>query len=119
MTRDTEDLTERAPSLDRNERAAYRVVSSDWDVTTTIVKAVTEVTECDLLAGDPVLYDVIDPDALSQLFTDQNGDRSRTIGKVVFELRGCRVEVHADGEHVVYEPVETPEESRTSTVKSV
>lgn len=117
MTRDTEDLTERAPSLDRDDRAAYRVVSSDWDVTTTIVKAVTEVTDCDLFAGEPVLYDVIDPDALSQLFADRDGDETRTTGKVVFELRGCRVEVNADGEHVVYEPVESPEESRTSTVK--
>ena len=118
MSSETEDLTERAPSLDRSGRAAYRVESNDWDVSTTIVKAVAEVTDCELLAGEPVLYDVIDPDALERLFSDRRGGAGLTNGMVVFELRGCRVEVYADGDPVVYEPVEEPGESSTSAAKS-
>jgi hypothetical protein len=118
MSSDTEDITERAPSLDRSGRAAYRVESNGWDVSTTIVKAVAKVTDCELLAGEPLLYDVVDPDALERLFSDRRGGSSLTNGKVVFELRGCRVEVHADGDPVVYEPVEDPGESPTSTAKS-
>lgn len=113
MNGDTEDLTERAPSLDRDGRAAYRVESNGRDVCTTVVRAVAEVSGGDLLTGERVLYDVVDPDALEQLF----GDRPGTTGRVVFELQGCTVEVHADGEHVVYEPLGCNESGR-SAVKS-
>jgi len=37
---------------------------------------------------------------------------------VVFDLQGYRVEIRADGEHVVYEP-ENRGKSRTSAVQSV
>lgn len=114
MTRDIEDLTERAPSHDRNGRAAYRIETSEWDLSTAVVTAVEEVADCDLLAQDCVLYDVIDPDALERLFADGN----RTTGRVVFELQGCRVEYHADGDLLVYEPRENPEESSVQTAKS-
>ncbi|WP_137286284.1 HalOD1 output domain-containing protein [Halorussus salinisoli] len=118
MTRDTETLTERAPSFDRDGRAAYRVASTDWNVSTTVVKAVTEVVGSDPLSGDCVLYDVVDPDALDRIFADRNGGVGQTTDRVVFELQGCRVEVHADGELLVYEP-EDHEESTTSAVQSV
>lgn len=118
MNRDTQDLTERAPSLDLDGRAAYQVESNDWDVSTTVVKAVAEVTDCELLAGEPVLYDVVDPDALDRLFADRRGGTTLTNGKVVFELRGCQVEVRAGGDLVVYEPVEGCGESSTSAAKS-
>ena len=118
MNRDMERLTERAPSLDRDGRAAYRVVPNDWDTSTTVVRAVTEVADCDLLTGDCVLYDVVDPDALNRLFADRDGDGEPTqTGRVVFELRGCRVEVRADGDHVVYEP-ENGSQSTTSAAQS-
>lgn len=99
MSGNTRNLTERAPSLDRNGRAAYRVASTDWDVSTTVVEAVNEVIDGDLLTEGSVLYDVVDPDALNRIFEDRRGD-----GRIVFELRGCRVEVHADSDHVVYAP---------------
>jgi hypothetical protein len=118
MSREIESLTERAPSLDRDGRAAYRVVSTDWDISTTIVRAVTEVADWNLLADDCVLYDVVDPDALNRLFTDHNAATDRMTGLVVFELKGCRVEIHADGEHVIYEP-EDRGDSRTSAAQSV
>ncbi|WP_276302192.1 HalOD1 output domain-containing protein [Halorussus lipolyticus] len=122
MNRDMESLTERAPSLDRDGRAAYRVVSNDWDTSTTVVRAVTEVADCDLLADDCVLYDVVDPDALNRLFAGRDSGDPGTagrasVGRVVFELHGCRVEVRADGEHVIYEP-ENDRESAVSAVQS-
>ncbi|WP_135825184.1 HalOD1 output domain-containing protein [Halorussus ruber] len=118
MNRDIERLTERAPSLDRDGRAAYRVVPNDWDTSTTVVRAVTEVADCELLTDDCVLYDVVDPDALNRLFADREDDGGPTrTGRVVFELQGCRVEVRADGDHVVYEP-RSDGQSATSAVKS-
>lgn len=117
MSGKIKSLTERAPSLDRDGRAAYRVVSNDWETSTTIVRAVTEVADCDLLAGDCVLYDVVDPDSLNQLFADRGAGTARMTGRVVFDLQGCRVEICADGEHVVYEP-ENREESRPSAARS-
>ncbi|WP_128478808.1 HalOD1 output domain-containing protein [Halorussus pelagicus] len=117
MNRDTEDLTKRAPSLDRDGRAAYRVVSSGLDVSTTIIEAVTEVADCDRLADECILYDVVDPDALNRLFEDRGVGETGTTGRVVFELYGCRVEVRADGNHVVYEP-ENCEDSSASAAQS-
>ncbi|MFC7078968.1 HalOD1 output domain-containing protein [Halorussus caseinilyticus] len=115
MSRDT-DLTERAPSLDRDGRAAYRIASTDWSVSTAVVRAVTEISGCDLLPEEGVLYDVVDPDALDRLFADRGGV-GETVGRVVFDLQGCRVEVRADGEHVVYEPTER-DESPASAAQS-
>ena len=118
MTRDTDDLTERAPSLDRDGRAAYRVAPNGRNVSTNVVEAVAEVADCDPLAGDCVLYDVVDPDALDRLFTDRGVEVAPITGKVVFSLQGCRVEAHADGELVVHEPRDGHEESNTSAAWS-
>lgn len=114
MSRETGDLTERAQALDRDGRAAYRIASTDWDVSTTVVAAVEEVADVDLLADGDVLYDVLDPDALNDLFDGRPGGS----GKVVFDLRGCRVEVRADGDHLIYGP-DGREGSADSTLKSV
>jgi len=117
MNRDTRNLTKRAPSLDRDGRAAYRVVSNELDVSTAIVEAVTEVTDCDRLADECVLYEVVDPDALNRLFENRGGGATGPTGHVVFGLNGCRVEVRANGEHVVYEP-EAGEDSSASAAQS-
>jgi hypothetical protein len=101
MTEDIRDITERTPSRDRDGRAAYRVRSTDWNVSTAVVAAVAEVADGDLL-DDEVLYDVVDPDALDYLFDGRRGD-----GRVVFELRGCRVEIAASDDLFVYAPDES------------
>jgi hypothetical protein len=118
MTRDTEDLTERAPSLDQNGRAAYRVAPNGRSPSTNVIEAVAEVADCDPLAGDCVLYDVIDPDALDRLFADRDAGTGLTAGKVVFSLQGCRIEACADGELVVHEPHDGHGESNTSAAWS-
>lgn len=114
METDTNSLTERAPSLDHEGRAAYRVISNDRNPSTATILAVGEVTDADPLAEGPVLYDVVDPDALDHLFDDYHDERMRPVGRVTFELRGCRVEVRSDGDVVVFEPTEAQNESPSS-----
>lgn len=104
MTRDTTDVVQRAPSLDRDGRSAYRVETGGRDLIVAIVDAVAAVADCDPTDAEFVLYDAVDPDALRRLFGDSPGGATRDEGRVVFELQGCRVEVHADGDHVVYAP---------------
>lgn len=111
MTESIPDVTERAPSLDRNGRTAYRVTTDDLDLTTTIVAAVSEVAGTDPLEGSEVLYDCVDPDALDRLFRDRE-ETASAVNRVEFDLRGCRVEVRADGQHVIYAPVDGPDENR-------
>jgi hypothetical protein len=118
MTRDTEDFTKRAPSLDRDGRAAYRVAPNGRNVSTNVIDAVAEVADCDPLGGDCVLYDAVDPDALDRLFADRNAESSLSSGKVVFALQGCRIEAHADGELIVHEPRDGHGESNTSAAWS-
>ncbi|UPV76375.1 hypothetical protein M0R89_19640 (plasmid) [Halorussus limi] len=117
MNWDTEDFTERAPSLDRDGRAAYRIVSNGLDVSTAVIEAVTEVADCDRLADECILYDVVDPDALNRLFENRSGGTAGATGRIVFELNRCRVEVRADGNHVVYEP-DNSGDSSASTAQS-
>lgn len=117
MSEDTTDFVERDPSLDRDGRAAYRVETDGSDLTAALVGAVAEVADCDPVADGFRLYDVVDPEALERLFNAETaGDR--VVGKVCFELRGCRVEVHSDGEHVVYAPEETHNDSHAPSVGS-
>jgi hypothetical protein len=118
MPRDTEDLTERAPSLDRDGRAAYRVAPNGRNVSTNVIGAVAEAADCDSLAGDCILYDAVDPDALDRLFADRDAESTLSSGKVVFSLQGCRIEVRADGELVVHEPHDGHGESNTSAAWS-
>lgn len=114
MERKTESSVERAPSLDHDGRAAYRATSNDRNPSTAVILAVGEVTDADPLGEGPVLYDVVDPDALDRLFDGYHDGSARSVGRVTFELRGCRVEVRSDDEVVVYEPAETPTESSSS-----
>ena len=104
MNQDTSTITERAPSLDRDGRPAYRVAPSEWSLSTTVVAAVTEVVDADPLADEGLLYDALDPEALDRLFADREDGVSRSSGRVVFTLRNCEVEVHATGAIVVFGP---------------
>ncbi|NHN61249.1 MULTISPECIES: HalOD1 output domain-containing protein [Halorussus] len=120
MNRDTPPITERAPSLDRGGRPAYRVAPTEWNPSTTVVAAVSEVVEVDPLADEGLLYDALDPEALDGLFADKADEAdsgSRTSGRVVFSLRGCEVEVHATGAVLVLGP-EGHDETGSSTAQS-
>ncbi|MFC4451442.1 HalOD1 output domain-containing protein [Halorussus aquaticus] len=52
------------------------------------------------------------------MFADHGNEASRTSGRVVFDFQGCRVEVHADGDLVVFEPSDS-EDVRRSSAQSV
>jgi hypothetical protein len=75
--------------------------SEGGHVGTTVVRAVSEavgVRPTDL----PVeLNDVVDPDAMDDLFAPRADGKPRADGRVEFELLGCAVAVHADGRVVV------------------
>lgn len=61
-------------------------------LTHSIVEAVTEAEDVTYEELSPPLYEVIDPDALNQLF-----DQKPSIGKVVFNYNTCEVSVFSDG----------------------
>jgi hypothetical protein len=72
----------------------------DTDVNMTVLEAVAEVTDTDLVDLPP-LYEHIDPDALATVFTHTSGNRQAE-GSVSFEFAGHPVTVHSSGEIVVY-----------------
>ena len=61
------------------------------EITETII-AHTDRTRDDL----PPLYDVIDPDALENVFSPRMNGAARPNGRVVFQYAGYRVTVHAN-----------------------
>lgn len=73
-----------------------------------VVLAVAEATDTDPTELEP-LYDVVDPDALDQLFRTHLNGHPRTDGRIVFSMDGCEVTVHANGDVVA-----TPRDNRTS-----
>jgi hypothetical protein len=58
----------------------------------TVVRAVSEVRECDPIELPP-LNGALDPDALDELFDDTVSGRSRRGGHLAFEYADCRVDV--------------------------
>jgi len=118
MRDETTQYVERDPSLDRGERPAYRIATSGEDPTVSVPRAVAAITDSEPTDEGLVLYDAVDPDALRRLFGDRRDGSPRTQGRVVFELRGCRVEVRADGDHVVHAPDPGLEESESFSTES-
>lgn len=71
---------------------------SSVDLSVAVVEALAEARERTPIEIDRPLYDVVDPDALNQLFTDGSADVS---GRVVFEFGDHEVTVHSDGDILV------------------
>ncbi|WP_423745886.1 HalOD1 output domain-containing protein (plasmid) [Haladaptatus sp. SPP-AMP-3] len=81
----------------------YTIYADGEQLSTAVVMALTDIT-----GGDPSdigvpLYDVIDPDALDNLFSDKHDGSPRTGGKVVFTILDYEVTVQSYGEIVVRE----------------
>lgn len=72
----------------------------DASVSSKIVSEVAEFKDVDPLGIETPLYEVVDPDALDDLFTARSGPRA---GSVEFAYAGCRVLVHSEGGVVVTE----------------
>lgn len=77
--------------------------SGDGNVSERVVTAVADARDVDSLELPP-LFDVINPDALDQLFDHGLSDGTNGPGRVVFMFAGCEVEVHSDGEVTVTAP---------------
>lgn len=68
----------------------------------TVITSVAAVTKADPLELEP-LYEIVDPDALEQLFT-RRGSASRAAGdRIELTYGGCDVTVYRDG-HIVIRP---------------
>lgn len=96
-----EDGPEREAS--GSEDTTYRGRSGTDLVSTSVVRAVAAVTGKEPVDIQP-LYDVVDADALDDLFSPATGDGPRTTGHVSFFLEGVDVTVHASGEIVIDAP---------------
>lgn len=53
------------------------------------------------------LYDIVDPDALDQLFQHKSDGTPRPGGELTFAYSGCEVTVRADGDVIVVPPAES------------
>lgn len=101
-------LTERAAELDRDGRKAYRVAGGNDDPSTRVIRGVEEIVG----EGEEKqtwLYDSVDPDALDAIFGQKHDGTLRTNGNVTFNARGCEILIEADGEIVVYGPIDEDE----------
>lgn len=68
-----------------------------------VVFAVAEATDRGPTDIEP-LYNVVNPDALSQLFDSLADGRPRSDGRIVFTMEDCEVAVHASGKVVATPP---------------
>ncbi|MFC7157950.1 HalOD1 output domain-containing protein [Halomarina halobia] len=62
-------------------------------LSTAIVEAIAAEKQVDPIRLDPPLHDVVDPDALDEMFSVPNS----VPGYVAFEYDGYQVEAHSDG----------------------
>lgn len=70
--------------------------SATESLTARVISAVADETDKDPMEMSR-LSDVVDPDALEELFRDRHSGASRENGRVFFEFEGCKVVVDADG----------------------
>jgi hypothetical protein len=64
---------------------------------TAVVYALSEALGCDPNDLPVELNEVVDPDALENVFADR-GDEPRGPGRLVFEIAGCEVTVRSSGD---------------------
>ncbi|USZ68029.1 hypothetical protein NGM10_15010 [Halorussus salilacus] len=92
--------------IEHDEAAGVYRLRHDWTcdepMSTVVVVALASVSETDPLELDP-LRDVLDPDALDELFSPTRRDADRDSGRVEFSLSDHRVVVDATG-HVEIRP---------------
>lgn len=62
-----------------------------------VITEIAAATDTDPLDLGP-LYDVLDPDALDQLFRRRPSGESRPAGQIIFTMAGCEVRVSSSGD---------------------
>jgi hypothetical protein len=80
-------------------------IGSDESVSSAVVRAVSAVEDREPCSLQP-LADVLNPDALDELFTSRPGGRSRTGGRIAFVYSNCRVTID-NGEYLTLQPLES------------
>ena len=70
-------------------------IGANEPVTTAVQRAIQQSTECES-NHDKSLYEVVDPDALNELFAPIDSDTSRVGGRVSFIHGNCRITVEGD-----------------------
>ncbi|WP_227373694.1 HalOD1 output domain-containing protein [Haladaptatus halobius] len=71
--------------------------SGDERLSLRVVRAIAEYEETDPTEIRPVLYDIIDPDALDSLFEETQNGNARARGHVAFDYGRREVIVYSDG----------------------
>ena len=101
-------LPDDSDDLEYDEQNDRYVFHHDTDgpatITTTIVHALTSITDTDISQGEFSLYDSIDPDALDRLFRPKADGTDRTGGHVAFTALEHEIYVYANGDVIVYPP---------------
>lgn len=93
-------MSEAAPDAVRTDYRSARPSEA-------VVLAVADAKDVDPLDLEP-LNDVIDSDALNEMFQPRTGESSMA-GKLNFTMGGCEVVVYSDGDIVVTPPATTDE----------
>lgn len=103
MNGNINDSNDGAVMASTTQSNQYTCYADGEQLSTAVVMALTTVTGGD--SGDigVPLYDVIDPDALDNLFSDKHDGSPRTGGKVVFTILNYEVTVQSYGEIVIRE----------------
>lgn len=70
----------------------------------TVINAVADAKGVETIELETRLYDIIDPDALENIFKEKTDGTARTNGRIVFSMCGCEVIVYSDGQVVVTPP---------------
>ena len=77
-----------------------------------VMEAVAAAKGVDVMTLETTLYEVVDPDALEQLFEPLADGTPRSGGKLVIEIAGCEVVIDATGDVSVTRPA-TPDDFDT------
>lgn len=94
------DSARKTPQLQYDSVTGDYVVqhdpSEEPELSVTVAYAVADVVDCE--PAELELNAVVHPDALNSLFGHRYDGTPRKGGELSFELAGCGVTVHADGE---------------------
>jgi hypothetical protein len=106
MSEDIEWIESDGPNIRYDPTSeTYRTVHNWKDedsLSTTVIRtieAVVGVQSTEL----PPLYDVVDPDALDQLFRPADTEQQRTPDRLTVHYAGFHATIHADGE-IIFHP---------------
>lgn len=97
---ETDSLVATAEDLGKHSSNAYSTVydpDSEETLVQTVLEALENASEGSAEEMSVCLYDVIDPDALNDLFDPTHNGPSRDVGRVSFSVGEFALDVHASG----------------------